>query len=96
MRGGRRVHGKGLRCVYRPVSGQHARIGLAVSRKYGNAVQRNRLKRHIRECFRQHRIRHLAVDILIIPSVSFDQMSDSLCSIEQLFDKLAGLLERRI
>jgi hypothetical protein len=36
------------------------------------------------------------VDILIIPSVSFDQMSDSLCSIEQLFDKLAGLLERRI
>lgn len=34
-----------------------ARLGITVSRKVGNAVTRNRLKRRIRECFRRHALR---------------------------------------
>ena len=30
----------------------NARLGLAFSRKVGNAVQRNHAKRRVRECFR--------------------------------------------
>ncbi|MEO5376914.1 MAG: ribonuclease P protein component [Magnetococcus sp. DMHC-6] len=33
------------------------RLGLIVSRKVGNAVERNRVKRNIRECFRTERER---------------------------------------
>jgi ribonuclease P protein component len=29
------------------------RLGITVSRRVGNAVVRNRIKRHVRECFRQ-------------------------------------------
>ncbi len=32
--------------------GVPARIGIVVTRKLGNAVQRNRVKRLVRECFR--------------------------------------------
>jgi ribonuclease P protein component len=31
---------------------ERARLGITVSRRIGNAVVRNRIKRHIRECFR--------------------------------------------
>ena len=34
-----------------------AKLGLAVSRRVGNAVARNRVKRHVREWFRQNRHR---------------------------------------
>jgi ribonuclease P protein component len=42
-----------------------ARFGLAVSRKVGNAVVRNRIKRHLREAARHLKIRVSAVDVVI-------------------------------
>jgi len=67
MRRGKRLHCHGLRVVYIPNQLDHGRLGLAVSRKYGNAVQRNRLKRCLRQAFRQHPVIHQPIDILMMP-----------------------------
>jgi ribonuclease P protein component len=40
-----------------PTSEPHSRMGMAVSKRVGRAVVRNRVKRLIRELFRQHKTR---------------------------------------
>jgi len=51
---GRRIHLAHLIAVYAAGTGQDSRFGMAVSRKVGNAVVRNRVKRRLREVFRHH------------------------------------------
>ncbi len=65
----------GLRVVYRRNDLSHGRLGLAVSRKYGNAVARNRLKRCLRAAFRQHPLRRVGVDILIMPQAPASELA---------------------
>ena len=43
-----------------------SRIGISVSKKVGNAVVRNKIKRQIRENFRQSDIRFKGLDILTV------------------------------
>ena len=38
-----------------PTSQPHSRLGLAVSKRIGSAVVRNRVKRRLREVFRRHK-----------------------------------------
>jgi len=76
MRKGRRISCGGFRIVYRTNSLTHSRLGLAVSRKFGNAVQRNRFKRQIREVFRRHAAPSMNVDLLVIPTAPATQVNN--------------------
>ncbi len=65
-----------------------ARLGIVAGRRYGNAVQRNRIKRLIREAFR--RIRHdlpAGVDCVVLPRPGADptilQIRESLLTLAQ-------------
>jgi len=72
MKKGRRFQWHGMRCIVVRNSLEHARIGFAVSTKYGHSAQRHRLKRVFREVFRTHQIKFEPLDILMIPSRNFD------------------------
>ncbi len=55
---------------------EHSRLGITISRKVGNAVCRNQLKRWIRELFRTHRKQFSQLlDISIIAKRQAGQLS---------------------
>ena len=72
-RAGGRARGRLLSLVVVKNRLPHARLGLSVSKKLGPAVRRNRIKRMIREAFRQSRweieARAGGVDLVVIPNL---------------------------
>ena len=69
---GRRIHARFMTLIVIPNSSPHPRLGVAVSRKLGSAVRRNRAKRLARELFRCHKIgseseARRGVDVVIVP-----------------------------
>lgn len=52
---GKKVHGQHFVLVYAKNEKEYSRLGITVTKKVGNAVIRNRIKRYCREFFRQNR-----------------------------------------
>ncbi|WP_053096144.1 ribonuclease P protein component [Frateuria defendens] len=87
----------GGRCFsvrFRPNGLDHARLGMAVSRRVSKrAVERNRIKRLLRESFRHHRHRLPAFDVLVIARESATSLPGPalLAEIEALWRRLPPL-----
>jgi ribonuclease P protein component len=72
----------------------HARLGLSVSRKFGDAVRRNRLRRLYREAFRLTKQQLPAgFDLILIPRQKTDPELETL---KKSLSRLVGQLARKL
>ena len=73
----------------------YSRLGLAVSKKVGGAVVRNKWKRLIREVFRQERVRlPVGLDFVVLPRVgNVPEWNHVRTSFPQLARRIAKRLE---
>jgi len=73
---GRKIHGRHFILAYTPNNRIVSRLGITASKKTGNAVQRNTIKRIARECFRHCRIDIRGnYDIVIIARIHAGSLS---------------------
>jgi len=91
-RTGRSEHSSCFVAVFAPGRYLHSRLGITVTKKTGNSVTRNRIRRYVREYFRNHR--HSIAgnwDINIIAKKRAAEASSKsvFASLQQLFDKIS-------
>lgn len=82
---GERLHSPHFVIYVRP--NQHRRLGITVSHHVGNAVQRNRVKRLLREFFRLNKQKLPYCDMLIVA-----KEGAPLLKYQQVYEELSGVL----
>ena len=87
---GRRYHTRHFGVVLAPGATGSPRLGLAVTRRLGKAVRRNRVKRLLREFFRRHKAELPPRDIIIMAKKGAEALN-----YQQVEEELGRLLLRR-
>jgi ribonuclease P protein component len=88
LRSGRKFRGENLVLHARP-GGPCSRIGVALARRLVPlAVNRNRVKRAVREAFRRHEVKHAAFDCVVAPRARMDHVA-----VAELVRELTALLD---
>ncbi len=87
---GLKVSGRYMMVFLRRTEATTCRLGIAATRKIGNAIVRNRAKRRVRELFRQHKP-SFALDVVVVPRRDF--VDAPFASLETEF---RALLDRRV
>jgi ribonuclease P protein component len=72
---GRRRHTSHLVLIRQPASTSRTRLGVTVSKRIGNAVTRNRVKRLIREAFRVRQADIEPVDLVVIAKPGVEKLT---------------------
>ena len=92
-RHGRRLQNDVFIAIVLPGRSDRSRLGITVTRKVGNAVKRNRIKRLVREFFRREPYRHHGIwDIGIIAKQRAASLPSNLIfsALKSLFDQVEG------
>ena len=90
---GRKIHTPYFLAVYTSNAQGKTRIGISVSRHIGNAVLRNRIKRRIREYYRNNKIKIIGTwDIHVIARKYSAEASNEVieAALEEIFGHFKG------
>jgi ribonuclease P protein component len=96
MDSGKKIVSPNLVVLGKRTTSSEGRLGLVVSGKVGNAVVRNRIKRHLRECYRQLKHRFPGIDVVVIARHNTAKTSgQALCkALESNLETLASKLPK--
>lgn len=89
MKGGRRRSASGFVFFYAPRDSGPARLGILISRKHAAlASDRNRIKRCIREAFRQEHHRLPSIDLLVRPPYGLRPGAGTASQLREMLSRL--------